>query len=205
MKDLSEMLRKGTHNHNRRRFVVAYSVFALLMGAAVVGLIISVRLAKSAARESACTGHVFKITLALTEYRRVHGGFPEPVMHNSSGELAHSWRVVILPQLGYDELYRQYDFEKPWNGPHNLKVMSQMPTVYTCPNCSSKECTSYFMRVGKEMPVIVVEMNHQSIPWTEPRDLMGRQPADAACDPHGFAFGLSDGRVGRGDKIPEVQ
>ena len=69
----------------------------------------------------------------------------------------------------------------------------------------SKECTSYFMQGDKEWPVIVIEMNHQSIPWTEPRDLLGKQSADAACDPHGFAFGLSDGSVGRGDRILEIQ
>ena len=93
------MLTKGAHSHSRRRYVAAYSGFALVIAVAVVGLMVSVRMAQSAARESACTGHVFKITLALTDYRRVHGRFPKPVVHNSSGALAHSWRIVILPQL----------------------------------------------------------------------------------------------------------
>ena len=39
--------------------------------------------------------------------------------------------MLILPELGRNDLYKQYSFEEPWDSPINLHVMQQMPDVYT--------------------------------------------------------------------------
>jgi ABC-type antimicrobial peptide transport system permease subunit len=43
----------------------------------------------------------------------------------------HSWRVLILPFLEADLVYRQYNFDEPWDGPNNRLLMAQMPEANT--------------------------------------------------------------------------
>ncbi len=38
-----------------------------------------------------------------------------------------NWRVGLLPFLGQQDLYDQFDFSKPWDDPKNMKVASEIP------------------------------------------------------------------------------
>ena len=42
-------------------------------------------------------------------------------------------RILILPYLGQDDLYRAYDFNQPWDSPKNRKLLDRMPDVYREP------------------------------------------------------------------------
>jgi hypothetical protein len=52
--------------------------------------------------------------------------------NSESPELRHSWRVYILPYLGYQSLFDKYDFNEPWNGANNCKLQAEMPREYEC-------------------------------------------------------------------------
>ncbi len=41
-----------------------------------------------------------------------------------------SWRVALLPRLGQEELFRQFQLGEPWDGPNNKKLLARMPDVY---------------------------------------------------------------------------
>lgn len=41
-----------------------------------------------------------------------------------------SWRVALLPYLGYPELYEAFDFSQPWDSPENLRAAASMPAVF---------------------------------------------------------------------------
>ncbi len=41
-----------------------------------------------------------------------------------------SWRVALLPFLGYEELYASFDFSQPWDSEANRKVAAAMPVVF---------------------------------------------------------------------------
>lgn len=43
---------------------------------------------------------------------------------------AYSWRVAILPYLGYHELYASFDFTQPWDSEANKKAAATMPVVF---------------------------------------------------------------------------
>jgi prepilin-type processing-associated H-X9-DG protein len=105
----------------------------------------------------------------------------------------HSWRVLLLPhfeEVGVKELYKQYDFSEPWNGPHNSRIAARM--LVLC--CRSEDGegfnTSYVAVVGPETAwpgtgsmglkgitdgssktISVVEVANSGIHWMEPRDL----------------------------------
>jgi hypothetical protein len=129
------------------------------------------------------------LALAWHEYHDEHGHFPPPYVADANGKPTHSWRVLILPYLEENALYKAYNFKEPWNGPNNSKLVSQMPRCFRCPSETRlpPNTTSYFCVVGpgrakhdrphlslsdfKEPTIMLVESNTAQVNWLEPRDL----------------------------------
>ena len=131
----------------RRRYKLFGVVVAALLVVAFVRLVHN---AREQARESVCNAHLYKMVFAMREYHEQHGRLPPPYVVDEAGRPMHSWRVLLLPYLGYNELYSQYNFEEPWNGPNNSKLKNKMPDIYRCPNVSESNSfqTNYFVVVG---------------------------------------------------------
>jgi hypothetical protein len=105
----------------------------------------------------------------------------------------HSWRVLILEQLGEHSLYAQYDFEQPWDSPQNSALMALCPSVYVSPGNANWPLVteSNYVLVtgggtlfppgrslapseildGAGSTVLVVETENRLIPWTQPWDI----------------------------------
>jgi hypothetical protein len=110
--------------------------------------------AERAARRMKCSNHLRQIALALDAYHTACGQFPPAYVADQEGRPVHSWRVLILPFLGEQQLYDRYDFDEPWNGPHNRKLLDAIPRAYQCPvhaerAGASGQCTSYVAVVGE--------------------------------------------------------
>jgi hypothetical protein len=145
-----------------------------------------------------CHKNLKLIGLALQNYQRQYGSLPPAYLSDKAGRPMLSWRVLILPDLGRDDLYRQIRFDEPWDGPSNLRLARQSPDVYHCPAHTSAKVgeTSYLAVVGagtawtgsqgrplttptRELgTVLVAEAGGHGISWMEPRDLTF---ADAAA------------------------
>ena len=74
------------------------------------------------------------LALASLNYESVYRIFP-PGRRSSSPDLpvecfCLSWRVHILPLLGYSNLYRQFRMNEPWDSDHNKQLIPYMPDVY---------------------------------------------------------------------------
>lgn len=143
--------------------------------------------------EYRCRDNTGAIGVALAEYQRKHGELPPAHIHDDSGRRMHSWRVLLLPYLGYDELYSRYRFDEPWDGPNNRLLWDEPVAVYQCPDdqtAVSTGATSYVAVVGEsavwsgDTPsrapfrswvrpgrLLVVELPNSGIRWSEPRDL----------------------------------
>ena len=78
------------------------------------------------------TENLDRIANALKEYEAKNGALPAAsVSLNAAGEPnLFSWRVALLPFLGEQELYDQFDFSQPWDSEANLKVAATIPAVY---------------------------------------------------------------------------
>jgi len=74
-----------------------------------------------------------QIGLAMHNYHDTFGAFPPAVVNGPDGKPWHSWRVLLLPYLDAAEVYNQYRFDEPWDGPNNRKLLSKMPKVYSDP------------------------------------------------------------------------
>lgn len=139
-----------------------------------------------------CKANLKNIMLALWQYHDKHSSFPPAYVVDGEGRRMHSWRVLILRELGHESLFARYRFDEPWDGPHNRGLIAEMPAVFGCPSDSSRKrgVTNYVAVVGPQTiwpeqysasigdvidgtsnTLQVVESCDLHVPWTEPRDL----------------------------------
>jgi len=170
----------------------------------------------SSARRLQCGNHLKDIAAALDAYHTAKGTFPPAYLADSNGRPIHSWRVLILPYLGRNDLYARYNFNEPWNGPNNRKLLAEMPHEFGCPSepgpMSGRTETSYLAVVGPgtvwpcekavsmsqildgtSSTLLVVEVHDSGIAWLEPRDLHISQMPMAINPPRGQSINSRHG------------
>ena len=175
--------------------LVCAGVFSLGLTVALVLLIAipAIRAARNARSSANCSTQLSRIAAAIRQYQAVYGVYPPAYIAGADGKPMHSWRVLILPQLGESSLYSRYQFEEPWDSQNNMMVARQMPAVYACDTdtlARDQHETSYLVPVGgktmfpkgksRTLPeikdgtnntLLVVESHGTGVLWTEPTDL----------------------------------
>ncbi len=127
----------------------------LILGLAVGSVWILVPAAKQAfqnRQRSAAMSNIRQIAAALNAYRRLHRFYPTPTVYDSSGKPLYSWRVLILPQLGFQSLYDRFQLDQAFDSPTNISLLSQMPPVYVSPanqNALGLYESNYALLVGQ--------------------------------------------------------
>lgn len=71
-----------------------------------------------------------EINEAIQKYVKEKGTFPLREIQSDDGESLLSWRVALLPYLGYESLYNKFHLNEPWNSPHNSTLLKEMPSIY---------------------------------------------------------------------------
>jgi hypothetical protein len=66
----------------------------------------------------------------MHNYHDVHGRFPPAAVRGPDGKALLSWRVALLPFISQEELYKQFKLDESWDSPHNIQLLSQMPSIY---------------------------------------------------------------------------
>jgi hypothetical protein len=117
----------------RRRRATPYLIALCLIGILVAMLIPAVQQAREAAHRSSCKCNLKQLGLALHNYHEANGCFPPAFIADAQGRPMHSWRVLILPQIDQMALYKKYRFDEPWDGPHNILLLDEIPPIYKCP------------------------------------------------------------------------
>lgn len=169
-------------------------VTAALMLVLLVGIVFPAMHALRIRQAQAdCDEHLRRIGQALLLYQRDYGCFPPAYVAGSDGVPAHSWRVLLLPYLGYAGLYQRYDFNQPWNSPSNAALTRLMPAVFACPadpDAAENGETCYMALVGRRAgfegsrgrgadefvqgartTILVTELPVAGVIWLEPTDL----------------------------------
>lgn len=178
-------------------------------------------------RQAKCLNNVKEISTAIFCYAVTNDEYPPPYIADESGKPMHSWRVLILPQLGYQKLYDQYRFDEPWDGPNNRKLADKCPRVFQCPTeCANRRSpsveTSYVAIVGPKTiwsgdraviydsivnasgTILLVEVANSGINWMEPRDLHIEEAVPSSEHPNIVAISFADGHARRVSK-PELR
>jgi len=153
---------------------------------------------REAARRAQFQNQLKQIGQALLNYEADYGQFPPAYVPDDEGRPMHSWRVLILPYLDEEWHYEQYDFQKSWDAPENLKLLEAIPFCYRSPWNSNRDeppLTTPCLAISEtgtilgttkgakladisqdlgEIPVVTGNFQQQ-VPWTEPTDISPRQ------------------------------
>lgn len=97
-----------------------------------------------------CIRNLERIAKAMNAYAKDYGSYPPPVTVAADGRPMHSWRVLILPYLGYQEMYDRFDLEQSWDSMANQEVAMEMPAEYRSPALTAMTGveTSYTLVTG---------------------------------------------------------
>ena len=131
----------------------------------------------------------------------------------------HSWRVALLPFLEQTKLYEEYDFDQPWDSPHNRSVCEVPIDSFFCPRAAESagdsSLTNYFVVSGDETmfgpdrwtkfsdvtdglanTIMIVECNSPDfrVKWYEPRDVPFDEMEFKLNPPEGI--GVSSSHIG---------
>jgi MYXO-CTERM domain-containing protein len=160
-----------------------------------------------------------QLALGMENFAAANNKFPAQYLQ-SGGNPALSWRVAILPYLGYADLYNAFDLSKPWDDPANLPLLQQMPAVFRSPaDAAGTTTTRYEVGVGPSLifngptgtnpgaisdgtsNTLLIGEAATGVPWTAPQDLpIGPSPTLAGSGFSSFtpgyvAFAFADGSV----------
>ncbi len=138
------------------------------------------------------------------------------------GKISLSWRVHLLPFLGYQNLYRQFQLDEPWDSPHNKKLIAYMPDVFRDEEDSADSTTTRIQVVvaaGSAFPEIGAAPTSQmlqdgmsntlsyliapassAVPWTKPADYevdLEKTTFKELRSTEGLVFATFDGAVHR--------
>jgi hypothetical protein len=172
------------------RLEVAGQVKTELAPAAVALAEALVKVRQGAARAQS-TNNLKQIALAMHNYHDTNRHFPPQAIYSPDGKPLLSWRVLILPYLAQDDLYKEFRLDEPWDSEHNKKLLAKMPKTYAMPGEDKKEPTETYYQGfagkgaffdgkqgtkiqditdGTSNTILVVEAA-KAVPWTKPADL----------------------------------
>jgi len=172
-------------------------------------------------QQAAASNNLKQIGRAMHNYHDATKAFPPAYKGDKNGKPLLSWRVLILPYLGRDDLYRQFHLDEPWDSEHNIQLVAQMPAVYRSPNSAMRvqgktgcltvrgEKTVFpggkGIRItdvvdGTANTIMIVQVpDERAVTWTKPDDFEYDEsnPIKGLVDTKsdGFQAAFVDGRV----------
>ncbi len=146
--------------------------------------------AKQSAERAISVNNLKQLALAVHNYAAVHGHLPPPAVYGKDGKALLSWRVLLLPYLEQQDLFKQFKMDEPWDGPHNKRLLRKMPKVFEAKsNPKAPHATHYLAFTGKDTlfegpkgitfaqvvdgtsnTLLFVEAG-KAVAWTKPDDL----------------------------------
>jgi hypothetical protein len=135
-----------------------------------------------------------QIALGMHNYHDVHKRFPANASYSDEKKPLLSWRVLLLPYLGHDTLYRRFHLDEPWDSEHNRQLIGDMPKIYLATDrVPTKPGTTTFVRVvgadtlctgtdaalrirdtrdGTSNTALTVQVGEErAVEWTKPDDV----------------------------------
>jgi hypothetical protein len=178
-------------------------------------LLPAIQSTREAARRMQSANHLKQIGLALHSYHDVHQNLPPAVVRDKEGRPLYSWRVLVLPYLEQENIYRKWKLDEPWDSPNNKPLSDLVVKVYGSPGAPDENTNRTHYRVftgkgagfeenkarpgkglrfadftdGLSNTIAVVEAA-ESVPWAKPDELefVPGQPLPAMGLPGGDGF-----------------
>jgi hypothetical protein len=172
-----------------------------------------------ATARQASANNLKQLALAVIQYcDQNKGTVPPPAVLDKDGKPLYSWRVLVLPFLNEEKLYKEFHLDEPWDSEHNKTLLEKMPKVFAPVRGKTKEphATYYQAIVGpgagfeeRQRPrfpasftdgtsnTIMLAEAAEAVPWTKPAELdydpKKPLPKFGTLFPDGFHVALWDG------------
>jgi hypothetical protein len=212
------------------------AIAGLVLGAASSVLCVPVSIAlmvpaiqkvREAAASVQSMNNLKMIGVAMHNYHDLRKHLPQAAIFGPNGEPLLSWRVAILPEMEHQFLYDQFHLNEPWDSPHNIRLLEQMPVFYKDPRSPEKGTMTHYqafvardsrspgpafrldrqfqvplarMPDGTSNTVLIAEAT-RAVPWTKPEDLPfpwpGGMPELGVTASKDFNVLMGDGAVVR--------
>lgn len=156
----------------------------------------------------------------MYNYEETKGTLPPAAVRGPDGKPLLSWRVLLLPYIEQDDLFKEFKLDEPWDSPHNSKLLDRMPDIYLpfrdapvtpghtyyqvivgagTPFQSGKPINTRNLE-GRSSNILLIVEAAEAVPWTKPDDLVyepdGALPAFGGIHRDGrFRAALADGSV----------
>jgi prepilin-type processing-associated H-X9-DG protein len=181
---------------------------------------------RESANRAQSANNLKQIAIALHNYHDVNEAMPPAAVVDKKGKPMLSWRVMILPYIEQDKLYKQFHLDEPWDSEHNKQFIDKMPKTYALPNMMSKPGhTHYRVFVGNgalwdwiqgakfadisdglSNTWMVVEAE-EGVPWSKPDELEfdpnKELPKLGKAFKGGFHVAYADGSVRYFKEVPK--
>ena len=168
-----------------------------------------------------------QIGIAFHAFHDTTNALPVDIV-DKTGKPLLSWRVLILPYVEEDRLYRQFKFDEPWDSEHNKKLVAKMPKIYAPIRVKAEAGMTYYqtftgkdalfgpgrllLTIPRSMPDGTVNTGlvfeaGEPVVWTKPADLPfdAKQPVPKVGGLFDGEFNvvMGDGSVYRMKKNPD--
>jgi hypothetical protein len=85
-----------------------------------------------AAAQAVSANNLKQLGIAMHHFNGT-GQLPPAVVYDWDGNPLYSWRVLLLPYIEEDALYKEFHLDELWDSPHNKPLLARMPKTYVRP------------------------------------------------------------------------
>jgi hypothetical protein len=171
--------------------IILSSISLILLPIASIAILVpAVQMVREAAARTQSAKNMRAIGFALHEYHDANKSFPAPAIYSEDGRPLLSWRVAILPHIGRNDLFQQFKLDEAWDGPNNLRLLSQMPVEFNNFGATNVVGGTFCQAIvgpgaafepnqairltdikdGPSNTILLVEAA-TAVPWTKPEDV----------------------------------
>lgn len=130
---------------------------------------------------------------AFEAYHEKHGRYPDTAIRDKTGKPLLSWRVALLPYLGFEDLFKKFKLDESWDSTHNWKLLDEIPWPYSdgeSRRFRHRPVTRFYLPVGPgtmfedgkgrrkadatdgaDQTILFLKAD-RATPWTKPADLV---------------------------------
>ncbi|MFM7112171.1 MAG: DUF1559 domain-containing protein [Planctomycetota bacterium] len=196
--DAQKVEKKGLELATRAEIDIAdlngIGIGPLQAGIAVGMFLPAVQKVRDAASRTASMNNMKMLGLALHNYEASMGRFPPAVVTDKDGKPLYSWRVLILPYIEQDAVFRAWKMDEPWDGPNNRRLSKMVIKTFCEPSEPPSNRTRYRVfhgngalfetstvgakkgtRINEILDgtsnTIMVVQTRESVPWAAPDEI----------------------------------